>query len=145
MNLRRLQAIIRKEIYHLIRDFRSLYLAFAIPLLLILLFGYALSLDVDNMETVVVDHDKTDLSRDFIRQLDASSYFHCRSRICPTRGPSTDSLDHGRATLAIIIPPDWTENIRADREAPLQVLIDGSDPNFASITRGLYYCFHRTL
>ena len=49
MNLIKIQAISRKEFYHLIRDFRSLYLAFVIPLLLILLFGYALSLDVDNI------------------------------------------------------------------------------------------------
>ena len=66
MKFIRLKAIVRKEFYHLIRDYRSLYLAFAIPLLLIILFGYALSLDVDNVETAIVDYDKTELSRDFI-------------------------------------------------------------------------------
>jgi ABC-2 type transport system permease protein len=66
MNVRRVRAIARKEYYHLIRDFRSLYLAFIIPLLLILLFGYALSLDVDHIPTAVVDHDRTPESRDFI-------------------------------------------------------------------------------
>ena len=75
VNLRNIQAIARKEIYHLLRDFRSLYLAFAMPLLLILLFGYALSLDVEHIETVVVDQEQTDLSRDFIRGLGASPYF----------------------------------------------------------------------
>ncbi|MFB3926648.1 MAG: ABC transporter permease, partial [Syntrophales bacterium] len=70
-----IRAVARKEIYHLIRDFRSLYLAFFIPIFLILLFGYALSLDVNEVKTVAVDQDKTDLSRDFIRRLDASSYF----------------------------------------------------------------------
>ncbi|MDD5414981.1 MAG: ABC transporter permease, partial [Smithellaceae bacterium] len=65
MNPIRLKAIIRKEFYHLIRDCRSLYLAFAIPLLLIILFGYALSLDVDHIPTIVVDYDRTELSRDF--------------------------------------------------------------------------------
>jgi len=72
---RTLTAIARKEYYHLIRDFRSLYLAFIIPLLLILLFGYALSLDVENIPSVVVDHDNTMQSRDFIRKLNASIYF----------------------------------------------------------------------
>ena len=76
MNLKRIQAIARKEYYHLIRDFRSLYLAFIIPLLLILLFGYALSLDVEDIETVVVDYDHTRQSREFIRRLDASVYFN---------------------------------------------------------------------
>jgi hypothetical protein len=64
-----LKAIVRKEFYHLIRDYRSLYLAFAIPLLLIILFGYALSLDVDHIKTIVVDYDKTPLSRDFADKL----------------------------------------------------------------------------
>lgn len=140
MNLLKIQAITRKEIYHLIRDFRSLYLAFAIPLLLILLFGYALSLDVNNIVTVVVDHDKTDLSRDFIRHLDASSYFNVVAHLADTK-TVTEYLDHNRTKLAVIIPPGWTGNIRANREAPLQVLLDGSDPNFAGISRGYITAF----
>jgi ABC-2 type transport system permease protein len=140
LNLRKVLAITRKEVYHLIRDARSLYLAFAIPLLLILLFGYALSLDVDNIGTVVVDQDKTDLSRDFVRQLDASPYFAVTAHL-PDDRAVTQYLDHSRTTLAIIIPPRWTQTIRAHREAPIQVLLDGSDPNFAGITRGYITAF----
>lgn len=140
MKLQNIRAVTRKEFYHLIRDFRSLYLAFALPLLLILLFGYALSLDVDNVETVVVDHDNTDVSRDFIRHLDASPYFHVASHLPNTR-EATKYLDHGLAILAVVIPPDFTKNLSADRAAPLQLLLDGSDPNFASITRGYVNAF----
>ena len=61
VNFKKIQAFARKEYYHLIRDFRSLYLAFIIPLLLILLFGYALSLDVEDIPMIVVDHDRTDM------------------------------------------------------------------------------------
>ena len=118
MKLRNIKAITRKEFYHLIRDFRSLYLAFAVPLLLIFLFGYALSLDVDNVETVVVDYDKTALSRDFIRHLDASPYFRIGAYLENTK-EVTKYLDHDRASLAVVIPPDWTKNLQADREAPL--------------------------
>lgn len=140
MNPRNIQAVARKEVYHLVRDARSLILAFAIPLFLILLFGYALSLDVDNIETVVVDQDRTDLSRDFLRRLDASPYFHVGSYLEDPR--AIDSLlDHGRATMAVIIPPDWTRTIRSDRAAPLQVILDGSDPNFAGIARGYINAF----
>ncbi|HET6460703.1 MAG TPA: ABC transporter permease [Syntrophales bacterium] len=135
MRLRNIQAVTRKEFYHLIRDFRSLYLAFALPLLLILLFGYALSLDVDNVETVVVDHDDTDLSREFILHLGGSPYFHVAAHL-PNVKTATDYLDRGKAILAIIIPPNWTRDIRSDRAAPLQFLLDGSDPSFANITRG---------
>ena len=140
MQLRKIGAITRKEFYHLIRDYRSLYLAFAIPLILILLFGYALSLDVDNIRTVVVDHDRTPQSRDLIRRLDASPYFRVTA-YPETSREAAAWLDHGRATLAVIIPPDWTRNIQADREAPLQILLDGSDPNFANISAGYITAF----
>ncbi len=134
MNPRIVRAIAGKEIFHLIRDFRSLYLAFAVPLLLILLFGYALSLDVENIETVVLDHDRTDLSRDFLRRLDASPYFHVAARL-PDAKAVTAVLDQGSATMAVVIPPGWTADLRADREAAIQILLDGSDPNFAGIAR----------
>lgn len=140
MNLINVRAIARKEVCHLIRDFRSLYLAFMIPLLLILLFGYALSLDVDNINTVVVDHDKTSLSRDLIGRLDASCYFNIIEHLSNTRA-ATAYLDHGRATMALIIPPAWTAHMKADREAPVQVLLDGSDPNFAGMSRAYMMAF----
>lgn len=135
MNLRKVQAVARKEFYHLIRDFRSLYLAFALPLLLILLFGYALSLDVDHVKTVVVDFDRTDLSRDFLSRFESSPYFdiiaHEKNIEAVTR-----YLDHGWTTMAVLIPPDFTENIRSNRDAPIQILFDGSDPNVAGISSG---------
>jgi len=140
MNIRIIRATARKEFYHLIRDFRSLYLAFMIPLLLILLFGYALSLDVDNVRTVVVDLDKTPSSRDLIRMLDASSYFSV-VRHLPDAESAGQYLDHNRATMGLIIPPGWTEKIKADRLSPLQVLLDGSDPNYAGISQGYITIF----
>jgi len=134
VNLKNIKAIARKEYFHLIRDFRSLYLAFFIPLLLILLFGYALSLDVENIRTVVVDHDKTLESRDFIRKLTASVYFKVIDHL-DNSSAAIESIDRNRAILAIIIPPRWTEDLKSDRKSPLQVIIDGSDPNFAGSTR----------
>jgi len=134
VNPRKVRAIARKEYYHLIRDFRSLYLAFIIPLLLILLFGYALSLDVEDIKTVVVDHDRTPQSRDFIRRLDASVYFNVIGHPADAAG-AVGYLDRNRAILAVVIPPGWTANLKADRRSPLQVIIDGSDPNFAGSAR----------
>ncbi len=140
MNRRSIQAIARKEFFHLLRDFRSLYLAFAIPLLLILLFGYALSLDVENVRLAVVDHDRTPLSRDFIRSLDASAYFRVVERAADA-ARLTAALDRGDVSLGLVIPPGWTADLKAEREAPLQVLLDGSDPNQAGISRGYITAF----
>ena len=140
MNRVRILAVARKEYFHLIRDFRSLYLAFFIPLLLILMFGYALSLDVDNIQAVVVDYDRTPFTRDFIRKLDASPYFQV-TRYLPDSDAIHEYLDRGRAKMGLVIPPGWTEDMRADRETPLQIILDGSDPNYAGISRGYVTAF----
>jgi len=140
VNARRIQAIARKEYYHLIRDFRSLYLAFIIPLLLILLFGYALSLDVEHIPTAVVDFDRTPDSRDFIQRLDASVYFDVVARP-PSSTALTELLDRNRVILGIVIPPGWSADLKADRASPLQVIIDGSDPNTAGNTRAFVTAF----
>ncbi|MDD5343246.1 MAG: ABC transporter permease [Smithella sp.] len=140
MKFIRLKAIVRKEFYHLIRDYRSLYLAFVIPLLLIILFGYALSLDVDNVGTVFVDYDKTELSRDFIRKLDASSYFNVTESLPRTRD-AVDYLDNDKAKVAIVIPSGFMKGITADREVQMQILIDASDPTSGNIIRGYITSF----
>ena len=128
MNPRRIRAVARKEAFHVLRDFRSLYLAFIIPLLLILLFGYALSLDVEHLATAVVDHDRTPESRDFIRRLGASIYFDVVAHPAAT-AELTELLDRNRVVLGIVVPPGWGADLKADRPVALQVLIDGSDPN----------------
>lgn len=140
MNLRKVQAIARKEAYHLIRDFRSLYLAFIIPLLLILLFGYALSLDVEHIPTAVVDHDRTPQSRDFIRRLGASVYFDVIAHPF-SAAALTELLDRNQAIMGIVIPPGWSADLKADRKSALQVVIDGSDPNTAGNTRAFITAF----
>ncbi len=140
MNARKIRAIARKEYCHLIRDFRSLILAFVIPLLMILLFGYALSLDVEHIPTAVVDHDHTPESRDFIRRLDASVYFDVVAHP-PSSAALTELLDRSRAVVGIVIPPGWSATLKADRPGPLQVVIDGSDPNTASNARAFITAF----
>jgi ABC-2 type transport system permease protein len=142
VTFRKVNAVARKEFYHLIRDFRSLVLAFLIPLLLILLFGFALSLDVDSIGVVVVDHDQTELSRDFVDRVNASDYFNVILYL-PTAAAAIKYLDHGWTAMAVIIPPEWTHDLKADREAEVQILLDGSDPNFANLSRGYITGFIR--
>lgn len=140
MNITNIKAIARKEYYHLIRDFRSLYLAFVIPLLLIFMFGYALSLDVKDIRVAVVDQDRTDLSRDLIERLDASAYFDVIARPVSSAN-AIELLDREDAILVIIIPPGWTSDIRADRQSPIQIILDGSDSNTAGISNGYITAF----
>jgi ABC-2 type transport system permease protein len=140
MNPVRVRAVARKEFFHLMRDVRSLFLAFVIPLVLILLFGYALSLDVEHIRTVVVDHDRTETSRDLLERLDATIYFDVTARLPDTREAAA-FLDEGRAAVALVVPRGWTARLQSDRKSPLQFLLDGSDPNQAGLARSYILAF----
>lgn len=132
MNIRRLKAITRKEFLHIIRDWRSLYLAIAIPLILILLFGYALNMDLKNVPTVILDWSKSPMSRELIGLLDGSPYFSIK-KFCTNTQEIEKSLDAGEAFLAIIIPSDFTSKLISDRPVHIQVIVDGSDANNARL------------
>lgn len=131
----RLWAIARKEFIHIRRDPRSLGMAVAIPMLLLLLFGYALSLDVDNVPTVVWDQSGSPASRAFISSLQGSRYFSIRDYL--TSYPEIENaLDSGSALVAIVIPRRFSGAIESGRPVEVQALVDGSDPNTATIAMG---------
>jgi len=75
MRVPRLLAVVRKEVIQIRRDPRSLGMAFIIPMILLFLYGYALTLDVDNLKTIVYDQDKSATSREFLEQFSATRYF----------------------------------------------------------------------
>ena len=75
LNMRRTRAIARKELLHIVRDRRSLILALSLPVLMLVMFGSALSLDVDHIRTVVYDPDRSPASRDLVEQFRASRFF----------------------------------------------------------------------
>lgn len=135
MNLRRTRAVARKEFWHVLRDKRSLILALAMPMLLLLLFGYALSLDVDQIPTAVVDQDRTPRSRELLERFAASRYFKVMDYPEDLRGMEQRIL-HGEVVLGIVIPPDYSRQLASGRPAQVQLLLDGSDSNTASIAAG---------
>src|SRR4030042_801979 len=81
MNLRRTRAVARKETIQILRDSRSLIMGIAIPVMLLLLFGFALTFDVDQVETVVLDRDRTQLSADFIGRFESSRCFKIKASV----------------------------------------------------------------
>ena len=135
MNPRRLKAVAKKEFIHVLRDWRSLFLALAIPMVLILLFGYALDLDLRNVPTVVWDQSGTPTSRKLVSFFDGSPYFSV-TKTCDNYRTVQRDLESGRAMIALMIPSDFTKNILADRQASVQVLADGSDANTSRLALG---------
>ncbi len=132
MSIRRIKALTRKEFIQMSRDIRSLMGALFNPLLMIFLFGYALSLDVDRIPTVVLDFDGTPVSREFIHRLTDSRYFTL-VRYLERDGDVDSSLARGEALMALVIPRDFASKVKQGIKAPLQVVFDGSDSNTATI------------
>lgn len=131
----RLLAIARKEWLQLRRDPRSLALAFALPVFLLLLFGYAITWDVRDVRLVVVDHDRTVQSRALAEAFTSSGYFRVVGR--PARASDVARVfERGDALVALVVPPGFEARLGGPQAAPLQVLVDGSDANTATIALG---------
>lgn len=135
MRFSRIKAVSRKEFIHIIRDPRSLGMAIAIPMLLLILFGYALTLDVDNVPLVIWDQSDTPQSRSFISNYAASEYFSLRRHVS-SYDEIENALDTGSAVMGIVIPRDFAEGLSAGERVNVQIIVDGSDSNTATIATG---------
>ncbi len=135
MKAQRLAAVARKEFRHILRDPRSLVMALGIPFVQLLLFGYALTLDVDRVPTLVYDGDRTPQSRDLIERFRGSRFFEIRGLV-EDRGAIQEALDREQALLGIVIPADYSEKLLRGGEAEVQFLINGSDSNTAGLSLG---------
>lgn len=135
MRPRRIWAVARKEGIHIIRDWRSLVMGIAIPILLLILFGYALTLDVDEVPLVVWDQSGTQTSRNFMSRFEGSPYFALR-RIVQTYAEVERAIDAGEALVALVIPVDFAMDVGSGRTARAQAIVDGSDSNTATIVLG---------
>ena len=134
MNPRRLLAVSRKELIHVVRDPRSLGMGIAIPLLLLVLFGYALSLDVDNVPLLVWDQSQTPQSREIVSRFTGSRYFSVKGQPSSYRDIER-AIDRRDALMGLVIPSGFG-GPAAGRPTSLQLLVDGSDASTAAIAIG---------
>jgi ABC-2 type transport system permease protein len=135
VNARRLLAVSRKEFLHVRRDPRSLGLGIAIPVVLLLLFGYVLTLDVDRVPLAIWDRSRTPESRELVSRFEGSRYFQVglRSEGYPE---VEEAIDDGRVLAALVIPEDFGGRVSSDRSSIVQFLLDASEANTATIALG---------
>jgi ABC-2 type transport system permease protein len=135
MNAKRLIAVARKEFIHVLRDPRALGISLALPLVLLLLFGYALTLDVDRVPLAVWDQSGTPQSRELVSRFEGSRYFSLVDR-AGSYGDIEAGLDHGRIMMGLVIPRDFGRKVATEQPVKVQLLADGSDANTTTLALG---------
>ncbi len=132
LSLGRLLAVSRKEVLHLRRDVRSLGLAFVLPAIMILAFGWVISFDIRHITMAVYDEDRSQASRALVDAFTASSYFVVTDHL-DRYGDAEPLLDRGAVRLVLVIPPRFQARLSRGGPAPVQALVDGSAANTATI------------
>lgn len=127
----RIKAIIWKEFIQIRRDRPSLAIALAMPLMMMLIFGFAVNTDVDHIATVVFDQDMSSASRRLIKSLELTGSFDIVAEASGVK-EIREFIDSGRAKTGLIIPTDYHKQLVKGENTEVQILIDGSDPLVAS-------------
>ena len=128
-----IRAMLKKEIAQIKRDKKMRGILFAAPVIMVLIFGYAVNTDVTEVKTVILDRDKSLASRTFVESFTASGYFHVTEYAANEKEADT-YIQQSKAELCITISPGFAKNIdRGTETSPVQLIVDGSDPNRALI------------
>jgi len=135
MNPTRIKALAYKEWREILRDRLFLALAFIVPVSMMLIFGYGIKLDVENIPFAVLDQDRTAMSRDYLHLFMDSRYFDYKGHVQSER-QLAPLLADSKIRFAIIVPPKFQENLEAGRPVAVQSLIDGTFPFRTSTSKG---------
>ncbi len=125
-------AILRKEFIQISRDRRTLLIVLFMPALMLVLFGYAITLDIKDIPFGVLDFDRSRASADFIDQFRNSNYFRFAGLLDSEQAIKTE-LDQGRLKVVFIIPVNYETDLKKNRRPALAMLVDGSNANTASV------------
>ncbi|MBV1892142.1 MAG: ABC transporter permease, partial [Gammaproteobacteria bacterium] len=135
MRFSRIRVLAFKEWREIMRDRLFLTLAFVVPSVLMLVFGYGIILDVEKLPFAVLDQDRSEMSRDYVHQFMASRYFDYQGSV-QSEDELSDLLADSKIRLALIIPQKFQQRLSAGQPAPVQTLIDGTFPFRAQTAKG---------
>jgi ABC-2 type transport system permease protein len=135
MSVTRLLAVASKEILQILRDSRSLIIVLIMPVILVLLFGYGVSLDLKHLPIYVYDRDGSQQSQDLLKRFQASDYFEI-VHVANSYAELPRALDNGNAKMAVVIPWDFSNRLHDGRPVQVQALVDATDDNTANVLIG---------
>ena len=128
---RQVMPVASKEVVHLLNDSATLRMAVLLPAMQLLIFGFAINMEVSHIPTAVFNEDLRSPSYQLLDAFRSTTYFKIRKQVF-SKDALLTSIRKGEVKVGIDIPPDYTDNIRNGRKASFQVLIDGSDSNTAN-------------
>ncbi len=135
MKWRRTWAVTRKEFLHIFRDPRSLGMGILMPMIMLVLFGYALTLDVNRVPLVIWDQNRSPASRELVSSFLGSRYFSLEGFV-ESYQEVEEAIDNRWALASLIILPDFSAALASGGKTDLQMIVDGSDSNTATIALG---------
>ena len=131
-SIERIKQMVVKEFIQVFRDKRMKAIIFVIPVIQTMVFGYAVTTDVNNIPTAVYDLDRSYESRELVRRLVASGYFKIMNYVS-SPAETQDLLDRGKVTMALQINRGFSEDLKQRTPTSLQILVDGTDSNTATV------------
>ena len=131
-SLSRIAHLVWKELIQIRRDRRMFGLVMMMPVLELLIFGYVVATDIDHISLAVCDYSHTAESRAYVAQLEQSGYFRV-SATCESLRDIDRLLDHGSVRLALVIPPDFADQLKRGGPAQVMAAVDGTNSNTAMI------------
>ncbi len=129
------QSFVRKEFYHIFRDTRTLMILLGIPVILVVLFGFAITTEVKDIRLGILDLSRDNITRQIVERLNASKYFTLQANFL-NREQAMNEFNKGEIDMVIVFGENFATNIGHGTGASVQYLLDGSEPNQASIRTG---------
>lgn len=124
-------AFVKKEFYHILRDTRTLYILFGMPVVLVLIFGYTVTNEFKNASIAVVDLGKDELSKELVTHLTASG--HLKLVDVPESSEELEALFRaGEVKMGVVIPVDFEDQFYRNKQATIQLIADATEPNYAT-------------
>ena len=134
-SMRKALAVGRKEFRQIARDRRTLMVLLFVPAFFLLVYGYALSFDVQNIQIAVLDNDRSQASRDLVNAFVKSGYFQLNADVSSTREYET-LIDRGDVRAALVIPAGLQRDLLTGHRVPVQVIVNGDNSNTATTVIG---------